>query len=683
MRTVILFLMLLPGLALATILRVPQDHPGVQAALDASASGDTVLVERGTWTGLLESPVHDLLLCSNYIFSGDSTDIVETVLDGEYAGTILSVITAGDSLLTVQGFTMWRGQGQDTGPEFSYDRAGGVQITGESNASLFDIVFADCHAPQMGSVLIQANYSAWTARGDLTLRRIHCRGSVTNGPAIGSDAIIIHSAYSKLIIDGLVFDGGGRVDHVLRAHSGRMDTTLLANVNVFDCRDSRFEWVVSSSLYDGQTVRNIRLAGCELSMQFSHFDVDSSIAEVSNIELTSSPFSAVGDLFIGPHPTRVLMDSISIHGLTNPDPVAILGFYPTDGSDGNVLRNLDFHHNQTGDSSVVGPQSIGPMIYLQKCDLIGAGIHDNTMIIPGDPNVAESGGNYAMHGAFLKVQYGSPCLEDLHFADNLVVDLDDYSDPAPGNTPKSNRGRELSVIAVDSLTLRNVTVRRSRQPNACPELLDTFGFLSEPGSTVYFDAEYLAVDDLLLEDCDDGGLQADTWGGQLDRVVLRDVGRSGLRVASRDDTVRVRNLLVENVAEEGLWLSPEDSDLSMQAAVVFQHAWPSQTWIEVENATIRGCAVPNLLQSSISSNVHVSLRNVLIGENDVGQLVVGEGSRDWSHSLVPEFVPGDGNLVGVDPLFDVEQGPPFLSPRCRGSGQSRLRAVAESGRSSQ
>jgi hypothetical protein len=659
MRTVILFLLLLPALALATILRVPQDHPGVQAAMDASATGDTVLVERGTWTGLLQRPVHDLLLCSNHLFTGDTTDIVETVLDGEYAGTILTVNTAGDSVLTVQGFTMWRGQGQAS--ELC-GHGGAVHMEEENSARFTDIVFADCRSPWRGAVLYKAyDCFGMSAKGDLMLRRIHIQGTVVDHPEPLA-AIHVAARSSRLVIDGFTYDGSGQEDAVAYVYTTRMDTVLLKDVRVFNCDGSSFTLLSSSRRSDSQVVRDVEMKGCALLLQFSHFDVDSSIAEVRNIELTASPFSAAGDLFIGPQTTRVLMDSISIHGLTNSDPAPILGFYPTDGSDGNVLRNLDFHHNQTGDSSVVGQQSIDPMIYLQKCDLIGASIHDNTVIIPGDPSVSETGGNYAMHGAFLKVQYGSPRLEDLHFADNLVVDLDDYSVPAPGNTPKSNRGRELSVIDVDSLTLRNVTVRRSRQPNACPELRDTFGFLSEPGSTVYLDAEHVAVEDLLLEDCDDGGLQVYTWGGRLDRVVLRDVGRSGLRVACRDDTLRVRNLLVENVVAEGLMLSPEDVDLSRQAAVVVQHAWPSQTWIEVENATVRGCAVPNLLQSSISSNVHVTLRNVLIGENDVGQLVVGEGSRDWSHCLVPDPVPGEGNLIGVDPLFDAELGPPFLSP---------------------
>jgi hypothetical protein len=131
----------------ATILRVPAGFPGVQTAMDASQAGDTVVVDRGVWTGLLDSPAHTLLLCSNYPFTQDSTDIVETVLDGEYAGTILKVNTVGADLLTVTGFTFWRGQGVQTDNGANCNRAGAVQMEAGTNGCFTDIVFAECRAP--------------------------------------------------------------------------------------------------------------------------------------------------------------------------------------------------------------------------------------------------------------------------------------------------------------------------------------------------------------------------------------------------------------------------------------------------------------------------------------------------------------------------------------------------------
>ncbi|MCB1048535.1 MAG: hypothetical protein KDC10_15165, partial [Calditrichaeota bacterium] len=81
--------------------------------MDASAPGDTVLVAPGTYTGLYTSPDYTLTLASNYLFSQDSTDINETVLDGEYAGTILDIIVGEGNWFTLCGFTLQHGQGQD------------------------------------------------------------------------------------------------------------------------------------------------------------------------------------------------------------------------------------------------------------------------------------------------------------------------------------------------------------------------------------------------------------------------------------------------------------------------------------------------------------------------------------------------------------------------------------------
>lgn len=44
-----LLLLAAPALAAQATLRVPQDHPTIQAAVDAAADGDTILVSAGTW----------------------------------------------------------------------------------------------------------------------------------------------------------------------------------------------------------------------------------------------------------------------------------------------------------------------------------------------------------------------------------------------------------------------------------------------------------------------------------------------------------------------------------------------------------------------------------------------------------------------------------------------------------
>jgi hypothetical protein len=111
----------------AAILDVPLDFPGIQAAMDASEPGDTVHVAPGTWYGLYTSPTHSLTLCSDYLFTQDSTDINETILDGEYAGTILDLVCENE-WFTLCGFTLQNGMGQQLSNGGYCHRAGAVQM---------------------------------------------------------------------------------------------------------------------------------------------------------------------------------------------------------------------------------------------------------------------------------------------------------------------------------------------------------------------------------------------------------------------------------------------------------------------------------------------------------------------------------------------------------------------------
>ncbi len=69
--------------------RVPEEFATVQAALDAAASGDTVLVAPGTWTESIRMPEAAVTLASRLILDGDSTVVERTVIDGGGADWVL------------------------------------------------------------------------------------------------------------------------------------------------------------------------------------------------------------------------------------------------------------------------------------------------------------------------------------------------------------------------------------------------------------------------------------------------------------------------------------------------------------------------------------------------------------------------------------------------------------------
>ena len=111
--------MLACALHAQVIIQVPGEYPTIQAAVDAAYSGDTILVAPGTYQENIRIQGNDkiITLASNFIFSGDTTDINNTIIDGsnpvesDYGMVVLIKNQVASPSTKIMGFTITGGKG--------------------------------------------------------------------------------------------------------------------------------------------------------------------------------------------------------------------------------------------------------------------------------------------------------------------------------------------------------------------------------------------------------------------------------------------------------------------------------------------------------------------------------------------------------------------------------------------
>lgn len=122
------------GISSAAVINVPVDQPTIQAGIDASAHGDTVLVAPGVYFENIRLKGRRILLTSHYLLAKDTSYITSTVIDGRLpahadTATVVMFINQEDARTILQGFTIQSGAGTAWKDEHSpgtYREGGGI-----------------------------------------------------------------------------------------------------------------------------------------------------------------------------------------------------------------------------------------------------------------------------------------------------------------------------------------------------------------------------------------------------------------------------------------------------------------------------------------------------------------------------------------------------------------------------
>ena len=138
----LLFLLLTISL-FSAIINIPADQPTIQAGINVTTNGDTVLIQPGTYYENINYNGKNITVGSLFLTTQDTTFISQTVIDGYYNSHVVEFSSgeSNDAILT--GLTIRNG---------SSVHGGGIYIINSSN-------------PTLTYSIIESNTATWDGGG--------------------------------------------------------------------------------------------------------------------------------------------------------------------------------------------------------------------------------------------------------------------------------------------------------------------------------------------------------------------------------------------------------------------------------------------------------------------------------------------------------------------------------------
>lgn len=206
----------------AKTLRVPEDFPRIQTAVDAAQTGDTVLVGPGVYFENVQLRGRDLVLTSRFALHHDWSLIEKTVIDGsrplhpDTASCLL--IWKGETAATVvQGFTFQGGTGTvwlDPAGYGTFREGGGILTEDASPVIRYNLIRYNVVGPRGGGMVSNGGGGIRCGAG---APRIECNRIVHNrGDGYGGGIVlnycpgaVIRNNIIAFNVGGQDFSGGG------------------------------------------------------------------------------------------------------------------------------------------------------------------------------------------------------------------------------------------------------------------------------------------------------------------------------------------------------------------------------------------------------------------------------------------------------------------------------------------
>ncbi|NUO20112.1 T9SS type A sorting domain-containing protein [bacterium] len=235
----------------AAIIRVPQDAPFIQLAIDAAQVHDTVLLDTGRFVESVEAPARDLTIAGRFLLSGDTTDIGNCTWVGVNNGDDTLRCLHSDGTNGNAPFVRIVGIRFANSGTYATDEGGAIRIF-QQNATIEHCHFDSCYAGFGGALAVR--------QGQLTMR--HCRFSHCGQIQLAS---VLRLRAGTALIDSCIIESD-------TAYSGIFDSPLLFWVqrsklivrnSIFrDLGYSHYEWG-GTFVYGSKPPDSVEIVNCE------------------------------------------------------------------------------------------------------------------------------------------------------------------------------------------------------------------------------------------------------------------------------------------------------------------------------------------------------------------------------------------------------------------------------------
>ncbi|MCK4654913.1 MAG: hypothetical protein KAU01_10765, partial [Candidatus Cloacimonetes bacterium] len=157
----IFIFILLSSFLYATIIDVPIDYLTIQAAIDAAANSDTVLVRSDTYVENINYNGKLITVGSWFLTTQDTTYISQTIIDGNSIGSVVTFNNGEYSTSVLCGFTIINGSATFGGGIYCYNSSPSLQnviISGNSATSEGGGIYCIVNSnPSLQNVTISGN----------------------------------------------------------------------------------------------------------------------------------------------------------------------------------------------------------------------------------------------------------------------------------------------------------------------------------------------------------------------------------------------------------------------------------------------------------------------------------------------------------------------------------------------